>query len=132
MLSQPVKNLALILNINTRATKKNVAQFVAYRPAHRTMPIMSALPLWRVKKMSKCTEFCISEDEEEYEKYEGWLPPCPICGSDLADFEPEWLEAPLTCNKCGTELIILPSTETDPNMAFGGKICPISKPKVTP
>jgi hypothetical protein len=74
----------------------------------------------------KCTEFGLAEDVDDYE---GWLPPCPICGSDLVNFEPDCLEFPFDCDKCGAELIVLPSTEADPDMEYGGKICPISKPK---
>lgn len=74
-----------------------------------------------------CVEFGLTEDGEDVD--EGWLPPCPVCGKPLINFEPDMLEFPISCDKCGAELIILPSSEADPDMDYGGKICPISKPK---
>ncbi len=63
------------------------------------------------------------------EEYEGeWVPPCPSCGEPLNDFDGNCLDVTYTCEHCGSELIFLHSNEDDPDMDYGCKICPISKP----
>lgn len=71
----------------------------------------------------KCTEYCYYANPEQF-------PPCqcPVCGGFL-----KWIgeksDIPV-CNKCGTELIIVPEKDEETGRILGcGKICPISLPK---
>ena len=69
---------------------------------------------------------CSPYFEEEYEP--GFTPcRCPVCGGFLVWKKVE--DIPL-CNKCGTELIVLPEVdeETGEELSWG-KICPISEVK---
>lgn len=49
---------------------------------------------------------------------------CPVCGGFL-----KWVNDEPICNKCRTELLIIPERDDDGNEKPWGKICPISKPK---
>lgn len=71
----------------------------------------------------------------EYEIYDGddttWYPcHCPVCAGFLKWIvkDEEWIPI---CNKCGTELIAIPDRdeETNEELGWSGKICPISLPK---
>lgn len=78
------------------------------------------------KPEPKCTEFV---------EYEGdgsdWCPcSCPVCGGFL-----KWqnIEDIPICNKCGTELLVIPEHDEETGEDLGcGKICPISLPKKKP
>lgn len=70
--------------------------------------------------MMKCTEYVHGDWRDEHEYY--FPPNCPVCGGFLK-FEGN---NPI-CNKCKTELIMLPYTEDGIEYEWG-KICPISLP----
>lgn len=74
----------------------------------------------------KCTRY-IEYDDIDIE--EAHLQPChcPVCGGFL-----KWpdINKPPDCNKCGTELLVIPDKDDETNEELEcGKICPISKPK---
>ena len=66
-----------------------------------------------------CTQYALGGGEG----YENFTPcKCPVCGGFL-----KWEGDTPLCNKCHTELIMLPEIEDDIEMDWG-KICPISLP----
>jgi len=70
----------------------------------------------------KCTEYELREYNWIFDE----RPPpchCPICGGFL-----KWDGDIPVCNKCHTELIMLPEIIDDVEMEWG-KICPISLPR---
>ncbi len=76
----------------------------------------------------KCTEYSLDEggtDENDHH----YPCHCPTCGGFLK-WNRDWKTGELTpiCNKCKTELIILPYTEGGIEYEWG-KICPISLPQ---
>jgi len=48
---------------------------------------------------------------------------CPMCGGFL-----KWNNGEPICNKCGTELLVIPERENGEDLGYG-KICPISLPQ---
>lgn len=48
---------------------------------------------------------------------------CPVCGAFL-----KWNDMQPECNKCGTELLVIPEKIDGEEMEWG-KICPISERK---
>ena len=75
-----------------------------------------------------CTEFECGEDDrwEDTPAYQTLLK-CPSCRGFLPRDFPT--TAMFKCKKCGVELMAFPHDPEDEDMEFGGKICPISKPK---
>ena len=74
----------------------------------------------------KCSNYVI----EDHEWWERRTPcKCPICGGFLK-WEKDWRtgDTQPKCNKCKTELIMLPVIEDGMELNWG-KICPISLPQ---
>ena len=74
----------------------------------------------------KCS-VCVDIDDPE-----GYFPPnCPVCGGFIKWIDEGENHDTLTpiCNKCGSELIMLPYVEDGEVIEGMNKICPISKPK---
>ena len=71
----------------------------------------------------KCTEYNLDDGDG----YENFYPcKCPVCGGFL-----KWKGTIPICNKCKTELIMLPYTEDGVEYDWG-KIYPISLPQSSP
>ena len=71
----------------------------------------------------KCTPVMDCDDPDDY-----FPPNCPVCGGFIKWIDEGEDHEQLTpvCNKCGTELIMLPYTEDGEVIDGMGKICPLS------
>ena len=79
----------------------------------------------------KCTPCMLDDDyidDWEYDPKFHHPCNCPVCGGWLKWEDKGEKRLTPVCNKCGTELILLPELEDGEETGYG-KICPISKPK---